>query len=445
MADDRHVLREIDWQELIPGLILLRSFRLAREFPKLVLAATALLLTAAGWSLLGYVFSGDPAVAATIERHRGWPWEAAASPESTSELRVAGTWLVSQLGLESQLGSRDVAWLARNPMVECWLELSRPFRQMFSGDLNISGFVYLFTCGLWAATVWGLFGGAITRIAAVQLARQERLSARKAIDYSKSRWAAYTQAPLTPLILMGMMVLFTALFGWLLRFDVGVVMAALLWPVLLVFGFVSAVVALGLMFGWPLMSSTISVEGTDSFDAISRSYSYLFQRPLHTALYAAVATIYGIFCWLLVSAFAAGVVHLTLWSAGWSAGGERIQSLVAHLPATVAMTGLSDATTIAPAGELPALSSPGRLGVMLLAGWIGLVKLLALGFAYSYFWTATTAIYYVLRLHVDHAELDEVYLDPQDEAFTLPELAKDDAGVPVVVEEASTASATSHA
>ena len=46
--------------------------------------------------------------------------------------------------------------------------------------------------------------------------------------------------------------------------------------------------AVGLAAGWPLMWPTISSEGTDAFDALSRSYAYVYQRPLAYLLYAVI-------------------------------------------------------------------------------------------------------------------------------------------------------------
>ena len=43
--------------------------------------------------------------------------------------------------------------------------------------------------------------------------------------------------------------------------------------------------------------------------------------------------------------------------------------------------------------------------------WAGCVKLLAVGYLFSYFWTASTAIYFLLRHDVDATEMDEVFLD----------------------------------
>jgi hypothetical protein len=71
---------------------------------------------------------------------------------------------------------------------------------------------------------------------------------------------------------------------------------------------------------------------------------------------------------------------------------------------------------------------------MLVSLWIGLVRTIATAFTYSYFWTAVTAIYLLLRHDIDQTELDEVHLTPQDETYGLPPLAVDEAGVPSVAD-----------
>ena len=51
-----------------------------------------------------------------------------------------------------------------------------------------------------------------------------------------------------------------------------------------------------------------------------------------------------------------------------------------------------------------------------------------MAFVFSYFWTATTAIYFLLRRHVDATEMDEVYI-PEEGEHGLPPLDHDAAGV----------------
>jgi hypothetical protein len=63
-----------------------------------------------------------------------------------------------------------------------------------------------------------------------------------------------------------------------------------------------------------------------------------------------------------------------------------------------------------------------HVGAFFVAVWLFLAFLAILGFSYSYFWTASTIVYLLLRRNVDAAELDEVYLeeDDQDAAFGGP-------------------------
>jgi len=200
--------------------------------------------------------------------------------------------------------------------------------------------------------------------------------------------------------------------GFLLREQyVGVWLAALVWPLVLLAGLLMAMLALGLIFGWPLMWATIGAEGTDSFDALSRCYAYVFGRPLHYLFYAVVAAVFGALGWLLVSNFAAGVIWAAYWAASWGSGTENA--------ALLREGGL------------------GGAGWLIAVGWVGCVKLLAVGFIYGYFWTASTAIYFLLRRDVDATEMDEVFLeeDASEPSYGLPPLKTDEAGAPAVNED----------
>ena len=60
----------------------------------------------------------------------------------------------------------------------------------------------------------------------------------------------------------------------------------------------------------------------------------------------------------------------------------------------------------------------------------GCVKLLAVGYLFSYFWAASAAIYFQLRRDVDATETDEVFLDADatEPSPELPAITKDEAG-----------------
>jgi hypothetical protein len=54
------------------------------------------------------------------------------------------------------------------------------------------------------------------------------------------------------------------------------------------------------------------------------------------------------------------------------------------------------------------------IGAFLISVWLYLMFLLIIGFAYSYFWSASTMIYLLMRRKVDDTEMDEVYLEEED-------------------------------
>jgi hypothetical protein len=203
--------------------------------------------------------------------------------------------------------------------------------------------------------------------------------------------------------------------GWIMRANAGLLLGGVFWPLALAAGFLMTLLLLGTLFGWPLMWATISTEGTDSFDALSRTYAYSFQRPLHYLFYAFVAGFIGWLGWLLVENFAAGVIWMGYWAAGWGSGGERLNSIM---------------------GTGDELTGIGSSGAMLIRFWAGCIKLLAVGYLFSYFWSAAAAIYLLLRRDVDATEMDEVYLDADEseQTFDLPKVITDPAGAPVVEE-----------
>jgi hypothetical protein len=60
------------------------------------------------------------------------------------------------------------------------------------------------------------------------------------------------------------------------------------------------------------------------------------------------------------------------------------------------------------------------IGAGMVTAWLYLFFLLVLGFGYSYFWSASTIIYLLMRRKVDDTDLDEVYLeeDEAEESYT---------------------------
>ena len=410
MPETRGSVREIAWREVFPWLLLVRSFRAATQVGQLALGSAGVLATIFGWWLLARVFSGteEQPLADWIGAYESCPWRGASTAglEMAAPSPVPETW---------QAGPPQLGRFPSNPFIGPWQQLGAPFMGLFNGELGLTGLVFLLLACLWAAAVWALFGGAITRRAALQLGREENIGMRAALRYAAGKWGSYFAAPLLPLLGVAMAAAPVWLLGLVMRLDAGTLLAGILWPLALLAGFFMALLLLALLFGWPLMWPTISAEGTDSFDALSRAWSYVYHRPLHYLFYAAVVSVLGWLGWLFVSHFADWVAYLPAWAASWGAGQDR-------------MAELSGAAETGP-GAL------GRWGWSLIGFWNGCIRLAALGFVYSYFWTASTAIYLLLRHDDDGTEIDDINVDSPAPAYGLPPLAADAAGVHVAAKE----------
>jgi hypothetical protein len=414
MSEDRGVLREIDWRELCPWLNLISALGIALRVRMLGLASVAVLVTIFGWWGIGRLFSGseDPGLQTWIDGYSSCPWSAGKVPAA----QLPDTRLHSALQIDPSAPMFSPPRLGEFPSApyrDAWWQLGAPFRQAFDLELTYVSLAFLVLCALWVVAVWSLFGGALTRMAAMQLGREEGIGLKQGLKFAGEKWLSYFCAPLMPMLGVLLITLPTALMGLLMRASFGVFLVGLIWPLLLLGGLLMAIFLLGLFFGWPLMWAAISTEGTDSFDALSRSYSYVYQRPLHYLFYAAIATLLSLLGGILAYYFAGAIIHLTYWAASWGAGEDRILLL-------------------AGGGELTGV---GGWGQSLIGFWTGCVRLLSLGFVYSYFWTASTAIYLLLRQKVDGTETDEVFVEDLPEAHNLPPLEPGLGGVPSVAPE----------
>ena len=411
IEDDAGTVRKVEWTELCPWLILLRCFRIAIGFRLLLLATLGAVVTVGGWpSILG-VFSSDSYVASWTD-DVGNPWSALTDLVPNAPHLAQGTPSILHDGdPDAMVGHSG------EPFLGTWWQLGRPFKEGFDfsavSDDSPSGspivrLACFLLCGLWGLAVWAFFGGAITRSAAVELACEKRIGFGQMIGYARTRWLSYVGAPLFPLVLALLIACGIAFLGIWLRIDVTRFLVAIIWPLLLVGGACMTLLLLGLFFGWPLMFAATSVEGADAIDAVSHSYAYTFQRPWRYLFYAAVAVVLGSLGWLVVSNVAAATIGLTYWAASLGAGPKAVGD-------------------IADGGGL-------------IPFWCGCVKLLAVGFLYSYFWTASTAIYLLLRHDNDNKEMDEIFLDDNEDEppRASPPLTADEDGAPLGADEVDT-------
>jgi hypothetical protein len=249
------------------------------------------------------------------------------------------------------------------------------------------------------------------------VARDEKISIRQALRFSSGKFLSFVFAPVIPVAIVVVVGLVVSLGGLLLYVPfIGEILVGVFYFLAIAAGFVMTLVALGTAGGLNLMYPTIAVEGSDSFDAISRSFSYVYARPWRMLWYTVVAIIYGAFTFLFVRVFiwltlafthkAVGflVTRTTdgehaLWTALWPGSG------VWHLPYHV---------------DYISLSFGQKVAAFLIALWVFLVIAFLGAYLVSYYFSSSTVIYYLMRREVDATELDDVYVEQSDDDFAEP-------------------------
>jgi hypothetical protein len=390
MTDDRGVLRRIAWRELFPWLILLRTFRTATAPTILLAAVLGTILTPVARMAGSYVFltSEDREAMRRFGTVDGFP---PAPPPAAS--------------FATQVPEAVDSYLPHVPSAieEAFYRFVEPFWRLFHLDLPLRHAAYYVFVILWTVAVWAFCGGFITRAAVSRLGPEQDVGPKETVQFVARRYLQYLFAPLYPLLGVGVIALLLMPLGLLMRLDVGVVLVGVVWIFVVLLGMLATWLLVGLLFGWPLMWPAIGAEREgDAFEAFSRSYAYVYGKPLHYLFYVVVAALFGTLCWAVVNYAATMVVELGFWGASWGSGSERmlqIREIAYNSPWYVVR------------GErFGALEAGAALiGLSLL-----LVRLIVTGFTFSFFFVNASAIYLLLRSDVDGKEMDEVY-QPEDE------------------------------
>lgn len=323
---------------------------------------------------------------------------------------------------------------------------------------------------LWA--VWSYFGSAICRMAAFEIAKDERMEMGAALGFARQKWHAVFWAPIAvaifiaffalcnvvgglfgryffPMVGVGigllvllylLIVLKEKLGNWLVTVLVSVIVVGVIefvwyllgkaigpgpeqigeplgyipwlgeltvsifFPFALLSALLIVLLTIGLVLGLLLMCTAVSTEGTDSFDAISRSFSYIYARPWQYAWYHLVALVYGVVC----VGFFSFITYLTFRVAlftGQLGMGESFAQIRAY------MMGADSAEMLTSA----------KLAGFILFALVLVCAGVAISYAISYIFSAKTIIYFLLRQSVDGTEMTEIYDEEDEEDGALPE------------------------
>jgi hypothetical protein len=405
MADDLTILRYVSWRDICPWILLAKVFRAATSMSVLALAFAAVLLSTMAWNFsrtccLSEATLDDVAFANVRAPFEAWPSDRVTFGLDSlpSALRTSIPKVLDEM----------------SPVTTSFVSLTEPFVRLFDRNHGWDRWCYLLIGGLLNVVIWSFFGLAIARISTARLGRGETIGVIESLDFAIRKWLSCIASPLMPLAAIFVLALPLMLAGLLMRIDLGAAVVGVLWLLVAMIGLLMAGLSIGLFFGWPLMWCTIATESSDAFDAVSRSYSYTFQRPLQYLFYSILAIVLGVLGWVIVWLFSEAVIQLSGWAVSIGTGEDRWYQLGQAMQGTAA--------------NIPSIRS---FSVWMIGMVNATVRTVVIAFNYSFFWSAAVAIYLLLRMDTDQTELDDIYFDDEDNAASpLPQFETDAAGGP---------------
>lgn len=413
MSDELQATSGCHWTESLGIRFIIRSFALAVQPSAWCLAVVGIVLTVVWGGLLDVIWSPQGGIADSAIQQT---FAAAGSGESHTEpagdlgifevFKKHEAAAVTGLMSLSSPGADTAAPVSR---VGCLIAMGQGVGWMFSAHPL---YALLFFAG--ALLIWSVSGGAICRMAAVALTTDERITAIDAWEYVKPRlFGGFVLAPCIPLVFVLVVAILLALGGLVMGIPVlGDLLGGMAFGLAILGGGVVVALLLGLGLGGSLLWPAVAVDGSDSFDAFSRSVSYVFTKPWKTGLYAVGTFVLGALCWWGVrwGLFAAlsvtrAVAGFGMSLFGWWGRGEDGSNKLERIWA------------IAGPGSLHAWPDWSQLAwyECLSAVLVGLAVLLAIsfvwGFLASFYFSGSTAVYLLLRHDVDATDFGDLYED----------------------------------
>lgn len=268
-----------------------------------------------------------------------------------------------------------------------------------------------------ALAVISIAGGSLCRIAALQFARDEKPGITEALRFSTKRFLSLFTTPLAPvgiIIFIGLFIFLLGLIGNIPR--AGELIIGIFMLLVLIAGSLIAIVLIGTVAGFNLMFPAIVYDGSDCFDAISRSFSYVYSKPWRMGFYTAIAVVYGAICYTFVRFFTFLLLWVTRWFLQFGVWVENSSKEVNKLTAIwpePSFTGLRGSSSWAVANWSESLAA--FLVYLVLLIVVGLL----VSFVVSFYFSANTIIYALMRNRVDNTALEDIYT-PAAEVKTEP-------------------------
>ena len=434
MSESSGVLRRIDWPACCGFVRIFDSLRFSLQRSSLAAAFCGVLLTYMAGHLLDAVWSeaSSPVVEQTstgsvseLQFFAAQSVDAATKTEAWIEKHTQGDGDVTRVGVFTLLLQHTRVTVNAATSSAVRLDpggLINAVKLGLRGDSWLVGFHFWYALfySILLIAIWGLFGGAICRSTALRIALDERIGLGESFAYARSRFANFALAPLLPLAFVLACGAVLWIGGWVGAIPfVGELLVGVLFILALLVGVVAAVLIIGGGVGCPLLAPAIAADNQDAVDAFSTIYSYVFGRPWKTAFYGLVAVGYGGIC----VALAKLLVTVALWAVGTFMGASMNHGGAYVVGADGESTKIEhklDAMWQKPsvAEDRPFYGTFGEeelrhaswFGRLCLKAWIYSLWGLVAAFAISFFYSASSVLYFLRRRDVDLTDIEDVYL-----------------------------------
>ena len=154
--------------------------------------------------------------------------------------------------------------------------VTAPLHGAWLADADLDLLLYAFVQGLVMAALWGLFGGAVSRMAAVHLATGRKESAAAGVAFARRHWGALAGAKAA--LWAGVLVPAAVAVGAATAARIPGVFGGVIAPAAILVAaagaLAAAVVGSTALVGGFLTTPTIACEDSDAFDAVSRAFGY---------------------------------------------------------------------------------------------------------------------------------------------------------------------------
>ena len=282
-------------------------------------------------------------------------------------------------------------------------------------------YVVLIVLVLGLMIIWSVFAGAVTRLTALELGKGEKTGLKDSISFVMKKFWSYFWSPLTPILGVLFFIACNVAGGLLGKVEfAGEIAVAVGFPLAILSGFLIVFLGIIGVIGFILMFPAISSEGSDAFDAISRAYSYVLSRPLHFLSLFITLIVCGMILTFVAGYGACLVMKTSYFTVGLGMG-EKLNEIRAFI---AGLSGGGDTiTTLNPVSM--------RIAALLFMLYIVLIKIIVGSIIIAFVGSASTIVYLIMRKDVDGTEMDDIYVEENEEDVaaeeTSPELPEEPA------------------